>query len=97
MKCLLEIAVANCAYAQEHNGAMNVSTELWFAPAHLKQNKSVTALKQLPALLPAQIDTFLYRIHMSPAFTQTQVSFTSLLTGLPITAIAHERVLCTSW
>jgi len=40
----------------------------------------INALKQLPALLPAQIDKFPYRIHMSPAFAETQVSFTSLLT-----------------
>jgi len=45
-------------------------------------NLSEAALTQLPALLPAQIDMFPYRIRMSPAGAETQVSFTSLLTGM---------------
>ncbi len=72
---------------------MIVSTELWFAPAHLYQDKSVAALKQLPALLPAQIDMFPYRIHMSPAFTETQVSFTSLLTTTGMQKTCQELLL----
>ena len=65
-------AIADCAFALKHFKHWTV----------FGRNSSVAALTQLPALLPAQTDTFLYRIHMSPAFTETQVSFTSLLTGM---------------
>ncbi len=88
MKRLLEeIAVASCTYAQKHDVAIIASTELSLAPAaaHLYTDRSIAAIKQLPALLPAQIDMFLCKIHMSPAFAEAQVSFTSLLTGMPKT------------